>query len=146
MTKKLYGDIFNRIYEGGTFTEDIKVGTGVTQYLYTDKYAYEVVEVISPNELVIRKCEATRIDDQSCPSTQKYEFKVKEYKETLCMSEEEAEYAKVRFNKIVKIGEPYKDNNVIIKKYKNGWREKGSKQHSPLFSVGIQEHYVDPHF
>lgn len=52
---KWYGSINNRIEEGRQFVEEIKVGTGVTEYLYSDRLAYEVVEVRDQKHIAIRE-------------------------------------------------------------------------------------------
>lgn len=57
---KLYGSIQNRLIEGKDFTNgDIKVGTGVTEVLYSDCHAYEVIAVKDQNHFTIRRMKAT---------------------------------------------------------------------------------------
>ena len=52
---KLYGSLQNRLEEGKMFCEQIEVGTGMTEYLYTDCHAYEVVEVIDQKHVIVRE-------------------------------------------------------------------------------------------
>ena len=53
---KLYGTLQNRLVEGRDFTDgDIKVGTGVTELLYSDRHAYEVTAVKDQNHFTIRR-------------------------------------------------------------------------------------------
>ena len=52
---KWYGNITNRAMENSMYTDEIKVGTGVTHYLWSDRHAYEVVKVIDQKHLYIRK-------------------------------------------------------------------------------------------
>lgn len=54
MSKRWYGNMTNRIEEGRMFCDEIKVGTGVTEYSYSDRHAYEVIEVIDQKHVVIR--------------------------------------------------------------------------------------------
>lgn len=49
------GSYQNRVQENKMYTDKIKVGTGVTEYLYTDRRAYEVIEVINQKHVVIRE-------------------------------------------------------------------------------------------
>lgn len=57
MSKKLYGSFNNRVMENSMFCDNVEVGTKVTSYSYTDRDIYEVVEVISDKELIIRDME-----------------------------------------------------------------------------------------
>ena len=56
---KLYGSLQNRLMEGKDFTNgNIKVGTGVTEILYSDRHAYEVIAVKDQNHFTIRRMKA----------------------------------------------------------------------------------------
>ena len=55
MSKKWYGSIDNRIEEGKQFVNEIKVGDGVTEYLWSDRKAYEVVDVKDQKHITIRE-------------------------------------------------------------------------------------------
>ena len=55
---KWYGNINNRLEENRQFCEEIKVGTGVTEYLWSDRHAYEVVGVQDQKHILIRKYDA----------------------------------------------------------------------------------------
>ena len=56
---KLYGSPQNRLVEGRDFTNgNIKVGTGVTEILYSDCHAYEVIAVKDQNHFTIRRMKA----------------------------------------------------------------------------------------
>ena len=52
---KWYGSLNNRLEEGKQFCDEIKVGTGVTEYCYSDRRAYEVIEVKNQKHIVIRE-------------------------------------------------------------------------------------------
>lgn len=52
---KLYGSLNNRMEENRMYCEEIKVGTGVTKYSYTDRHAYEVVKVNDQTNVFIRE-------------------------------------------------------------------------------------------
>lgn len=69
---KLYGSLQNRLVEGRDFTNgNIKVGTGVTEVLYTDRHAYEVTAVKDQNRFTIRRMKA--ISTESMSNTWKLE-------------------------------------------------------------------------
>ena len=55
MSRVWYGSLNNRLDENKQFCEEIKVGTGVTEYFYSDRHAYEVVEVIDQKHVSIRE-------------------------------------------------------------------------------------------
>lgn len=52
---KWYGSVQNRIEENKMFTDEIKVGTGVTEYSWSDREAYEVIEVRDQKHVTIRR-------------------------------------------------------------------------------------------
>lgn len=49
------GSYINRSLEGKTFTDEITIGTGVTEFSYTDRKAYEVVDVKDQKHISIRE-------------------------------------------------------------------------------------------
>lgn len=55
MARKWYGSLNNRLEENRQFCEEIKVGTGVTEYFYSDRHAYEVVAVKDQKHISIRE-------------------------------------------------------------------------------------------
>ncbi len=55
MSKKWFGNLLNRLEENKMYCEEIKVGTGVTEYMYSDRYVYEVVEVIDQKHVFVRE-------------------------------------------------------------------------------------------
>ena len=55
MSRVWYGNLTNRLEEGRQFCEEIKVGTGVTEYSYSDREAYEVVAVKDQKHISIRR-------------------------------------------------------------------------------------------
>ena len=52
---KFYGSIDNRINENKMYCEKIDVGTGVTEYSYSDSRAYEVVDVVDQKHVFVRE-------------------------------------------------------------------------------------------
>lgn len=51
---KLYGSLNNRLEENHDCVDTIEVGTGMTEYLYTDRKAYEVISVADQKHIVVR--------------------------------------------------------------------------------------------
>lgn len=52
---KWYGSLNNRIDENKMFCEKIEVGTEMTEYLWSDRHPYEVVEVVNQNHVFVRE-------------------------------------------------------------------------------------------
>lgn len=71
---KLYGSLNNRLDENKKYCKEIKVGTYATKYYYTDRRAYEVVEVINQEHIKIRRLNAIRIDNNGMSDCQDYRF------------------------------------------------------------------------
>lgn len=55
MSSKWYGSINNRIDENKMYCDEIKVGTGMTKYFYSDREPYEVTKVIDQQHVFVRK-------------------------------------------------------------------------------------------
>lgn len=60
---KLYGSYQNRMQENKQFCKEITVGTGMTEYLYTDRHAYEVVEVKDQKHVSVRQYDVEHIGE-----------------------------------------------------------------------------------
>lgn len=52
---KLYGSLNNRLEENKMYCKEIKVGTGMTKYSYSDREAYEVVMVNDQTNVFVRR-------------------------------------------------------------------------------------------
>lgn len=52
---KWYGSVNNRIEENQQFCNEITVGTGMTEYYWSDTRAYEVVEVVDQKHVYVRE-------------------------------------------------------------------------------------------
>lgn len=55
MSRIWYGSLDNRLEENRQFCETIEVGTGVTEYHYSDRTPYEVVAVKDQKHISIRR-------------------------------------------------------------------------------------------
>ena len=60
---KWYGSLQNRMEEGKQFVDEIKVGTGVTEYDWSDRRAFEVIEVRDQKHIRIREYDHRHVGD-----------------------------------------------------------------------------------
>lgn len=60
---KWYGSLQNRLEENKTYCDEIKVGTGVTEYSWSDREAYEVIAVQDQKHVTIRKMDHRHVGD-----------------------------------------------------------------------------------
>lgn len=63
MSRVWYGSLNNRLEENKMFCEEIKVGTGMTEYSYSDRHPYEVVEVKDQKHIKVRKLDHKHIGE-----------------------------------------------------------------------------------
>ena len=64
MSRKWYGSLNNRIDENKMFCDEIKVGTGMTEYSWSDRHAYEVIAVRDQKHVTVREYDHKRPDDE----------------------------------------------------------------------------------
>lgn len=55
MSREWYGNLTNRLEENRMFCDEIKVGTGMTEYSYSDRHPWEVIEVVDQKHVKVRK-------------------------------------------------------------------------------------------
>ena len=60
---KWYGNLNNRLMEQGRDAEEITVGMGVTEFYWSDRHAYEVIEVRDQKHITIREYKAIHIGE-----------------------------------------------------------------------------------
>lgn len=70
MARKWYGSLQNRLEENKMFTDEITVGTGMTEYFYSDRKAYEVTEVTDQKHIKVRRYDVKRADDYGMSDAQ----------------------------------------------------------------------------
>lgn len=63
MSRVWYGNLTNRLEENKMFCEKIEVGTGMTEYYYSDRHPYEVVEVTDQKHVKVRELDHRHIGD-----------------------------------------------------------------------------------
>ena len=62
---KFYGSLSNRIEENHMYCDEIKVGTGVTEYFWSDRHAYEVVAVKDQKHVTVRALDHRHVGNGS---------------------------------------------------------------------------------
>lgn len=83
--KKLYGSLENRLLEGNIL--EVKIGMGVTEMYYTDREPYTIVSIPDKKHIIVRECNAKRIDNNGMSEDQEYEYSEQE-KEKYDLSDE----------------------------------------------------------
>ena len=63
MSKVWYGSINNRLEENKMYCNEIEVGTGVTEYYWSDRHPYEVVEVKDQKHVKVRALDHKHVGD-----------------------------------------------------------------------------------
>lgn len=63
MSRVWYGSLQNRLEENKQFCDEIKVGTGMTEYSYSDRHAYEVIEVRDQKHVTVRELDHKKVGD-----------------------------------------------------------------------------------
>lgn len=60
---KVYGNVTNRLEENRMYCDEIEVGTGVTEYYWSDRHAYEVIEVRDQRHVTVREYDHVHVGD-----------------------------------------------------------------------------------
>lgn len=60
---KYYGSYQNRIMENNHSVAEIEIGTGMTEYGYSDRHAYEVIAVDDQKHVTVRKLDHKHVGD-----------------------------------------------------------------------------------
>lgn len=74
MAREWYGSFQNRLEENKMFTDEITVGTGVTEYFYSDRKPYEVTEVEDQKHITVRTLDHKRVDNYGMSDCQEYVY------------------------------------------------------------------------
>lgn len=156
MARKWYGSLNNRLEENRQFCDEITVGTGVTEYDYSDRHPYEVIEVINQKDVIIRGLDHKLAGE---PMTNKWELVSNEDNPTY----ELVKRGKYWYSKVVvtsdildemetttdnekhfRIAMFLANNNVVP----DTLREKGkvTRYHRWNVSFGVAEYYYDYSF
>lgn len=74
MGKELYGSLHNRMLENSNGQPVPQVGMGATECMYSDRHAYEIIEVKDERHIVVRQYDTKRIDNNGMSESQEYEY------------------------------------------------------------------------
>lgn len=168
---KIYGSLNNRFdenhYFNGTYG-NLQVGTYATEYLWSDRHAYEITEVIDQGHVFIRPLKAIRTDSygMSDSQTYRYESDPKAVAEEIMLKNGKWRHVK-RYNKanmekaVARMKEDFKDEEVgeryAVRAYCSGLTEKQRErmmagkeivklQDEINISFGIADEYYDYSF
>lgn len=64
MARRFYGSLDNRLEENRMFCDTIEVGTGMTEYYWSDCHAYEVVEVKDQKHVKVREYDHKHVGEE----------------------------------------------------------------------------------
>lgn len=156
MSRVWYGSLNNRLEENRQFVDTIEVGTGVTEYSWSDRHPYEVVEVKDQKHVSVRELDHKHVGEAM---TNDWELSSNESNPVLNMTKrgnywywtvtvtakdladfEAAEDETERINCMIWLCNNGFDSDVI--------REKGkqTKYHRANVSFGKAEYYYDYEF
>ena len=65
MARRWYGEVTNRLEENRMFCDKIEVGTGMTEFLWSDRRPYEVIEVRDQKHVTVRRMDHKHVGDGS---------------------------------------------------------------------------------
>lgn len=60
---KWYGSLENRLEENQPYNDEIKVGTLLTRFDYSDRHPFEVIQVNSQKDIIVRELNHKKADD-----------------------------------------------------------------------------------
>ena len=150
---RLYGSLNNRLeenkYYNGT-NNNLEVGTLATVYYYSDRHAYEVVEVKDQKHIKIRQLEAKRIDNNGMSDSQHYEYSSNEKNSIIELENTKYGWKQVTrynldlYNKIKSILGYVLWTNDIVEKVMQGKEVKRTNKIS--ISFGIADEHFDYSF
>lgn len=63
MASTWYGSLQNRLQEGKQFCEEIEVGTGMTEFYWSDREPYEVIAVRDQKHVTVRRLDHRHVGD-----------------------------------------------------------------------------------
>lgn len=143
---RFYGSLTNRFEENKIYKK-IKVGEYATEYLWSDRHAYEITKVVDDKHFFIRRLIAKRIDKNGFSEIQDYE-----YKHDPNAVDEEIEITRYGFKRVYRYDlETY--NKIKSEQKWVGWHDdivqkvlqgKKVKRSSKInLSIGVADEYYD---
>lgn len=156
MARAWYGNLQNRLEENRQYCEEITVGTGVTEYHYSDREAYEVIAVENQKHVTVRKLDHKLVGE---PMTNDWELVSNEENPTY----ELVKRGKYWYSKVVVTSDVLEemdstddaDERIRLMLFlahnnidRNVLRDKGkvTKYHRWNVSFGVADYYYDYEF
>lgn len=150
MSKVWYGNIMNRLEENRMFCDEIKVGTGMTEYSYSDRHAYEVVEVKDQKHVKVREFDHKHVGN--CEMDNSWEL-ISNENNAVRMITKRGKYWYWTVTVTKDILDNINDINTRLFLCHNGieidkLKEKGkvTKYHRANVSFGVADYYYDYEF
>lgn len=145
---RLYGSIDNRLEENKMYCDKIEVGTGMTEYYYSDRKAYEVIDVKDQKHITVREYDHKAVGEYASNG---WQLVSNENNKCFDMVKRGDYWYRVKTATLEMLNSPDKEvywwilmNNFNTKKI----REKGkdTKYDRMNVSFGIAEYYFDYEF
>jgi hypothetical protein len=143
---KMYGNIINRIQEEA-ISKTPEIGMGVTEYLWSDRNAYEIIEVKNEKHFIMRKYTAKHIGPYG---SQNWELISDENNATLDMVYRYGSwYSRITYTKesiekaLKRDGYVLLDEKTINKAMNDGVAYKYNKMN---IVIGVADYYYDFEF
>ena len=146
---KWYGSLTNRVDENKLYGK-VYVGQYCTEYLWSDRHAYEITKVINDKHFFIRRLTAIRTDNNGMSECQTYRY---EHNYEACEQEimltkwgfrEVYRYDLDLYNKIIERDKFCHWDRDIVEKVLAG--KKVSRKKKINLSVGVADEYYDYSF
>lgn len=141
MSRKWYGCLNNRVDENKMFCEKIEVGTKLTQYYWSDRHCYEVVEVKNQNNVFIRELDAIAI---GVPMSNDWELRSNENNPIIELKKRYGYWnrvGKVTMESMMRA--PFIDKKIYDEVMKNG---EATYYERVNVSFGVADYYYDYEF
>lgn len=71
---KWYGSLNNRVMERARGEQELHIGMGVTQCMWSDRRPWEIIEIKDERHITVRELDAKRIDSNGMSECQEYEY------------------------------------------------------------------------
>ena len=141
MSNKWYGNLSNRVDENKMFCDEIKVGTPMTEYSWSDRHCYEVVKVVNQNNVFVRKLDAKAVGE---PMSNTWELETNENNPVIELKKRYGYWNRVgKVTKESMMRAPFIEKKIYDEVMKNGEATYYSKIN---VSFGVADYYYDYEF
>ena len=113
-----YGSLQNRLEERMNAPEELYIGMGATELMYTDRRPYEIIAIKDDRHVTVRELDAKRIDKNGMGECQEYEY----------------------------TSNPNNVTAELFKTKEGRWVERIGRKYGSTFRIGVAEKYYDYSF